>query len=156
MRSSASSVEGLNKIVHTYGFKMLDIEPIREVDVEIDSAQFQTDWQRNLFADVDRLHFFRPSPIVVDNRDAFCIRHPDDRNLVYVSGVKVNSGEVFVIGQSLLLKFFSEAARNQRLLANLSDKPTDSVVRDASVREAVGSSHVPPQKRCFRPAPRCR
>ena len=34
------SVEGLNKIVHTYGFKMLDIEPIREVDVEIDAAQF--------------------------------------------------------------------------------------------------------------------
>ena len=35
-----ASVEGLNKIVHTYGFKMLDIEPIGEVNVELDAAQF--------------------------------------------------------------------------------------------------------------------
>ena len=118
------SVDGLNKIVHTYGFKMLDIEPNCEVDVEIHSAHFQTDRQCNLFAGVDRLHFFRPSPIVVDNRDAFCIHHPDDRNLVYVSGVKVNSGEVFVIGQSLLLKFFSETAGNQQFLANLLTTPS--------------------------------
>ena len=55
-----TSVEGLNKIVHTYGFKMLDIEPNREVDVEIHSVQLQTDRQRNLFAGVDRLHFFPP------------------------------------------------------------------------------------------------
>ena len=119
------SGDGLNKIVHAYGMKMfdLDIEPGSEVDVEIDPAQFQTDWQRNLFAGVDRLHFFSLSPIAIENRDAFCIRHPDDGNLIYVSGVKVNSGEVFVIGQSPLLKFFSKAAGNQRLLANLLTNP---------------------------------
>ena len=68
-------------------------------------------------------HLFRPAPIAVDNRDAFCIRHPDVGNLVYASGVQVNRGEVLVMGQSSLLKFFSKAAGHQRLLVNLLTNP---------------------------------
>ncbi len=117
------SVDGLNKVVGSYGLRMLDSEEggLREVLIEQPAIT-----AHDLTFGVSRLKFFRASPVVVtDAQSGVLLVRPDPAaESGFIALARCEAGEVVALGESLWWSWVKgDDVDNARFLQNLFTTP---------------------------------
>jgi hypothetical protein len=117
------SVDGLNKVVGSYGLRMLDSQEqgVRERVVEQPAIT-----AHDLTFGVSRLKFFRASPVVVTDPQSgvLLVRTVPAAENGFIALARCEAGEVVALGQSLWWSWvIGEDVDNARFLQNLFTTP---------------------------------